>query len=62
MIGSGGVHFVDGGGITPSNIAQAGAGRASSIRDPRLHLLRHGIRFDLNGHGGDSTFGRSGGR
>jgi hypothetical protein len=48
VIGSGGVHVVDGTGVTHSNIAEAEPQRALSMFDVRLHVLAAGDAFDLS--------------
>ncbi|WP_205679495.1 hypothetical protein [Brevundimonas lutea] len=47
MIGSGAVYVVDGEEASHSNIAEAGADRALSMFDVRVHVLSSGDSFDL---------------
>ncbi len=48
VIGSGAIYVVDGEGASHSNIAEAGADRALSMFDVRMHVLSSGDAFDLD--------------
>lgn len=47
VLGRGAVYFVDGGGVTESNIADGKEGSTLSIYDITLHVLSQGDKFDL---------------
>jgi cyanophycinase len=46
VVGSGAVYVVDGTGISYSSLAQRNGKSKLALHDVRLHLLRHGDRFD----------------
>ncbi|CAA9263524.1 MAG: Cyanophycinase [uncultured Chloroflexi bacterium] len=48
VIGSGGVHVVDGAGISYSSLVERDSHSKIGLHDVRLHVLRQGHRFDLN--------------
>ena len=47
VVGEGGVHMVDGRGVTYTNLTEEERDRTLSVFDAKLHLLSQGDEFDL---------------
>jgi cyanophycinase len=47
VVGSGAVYVIDGSGISHSNVSEQHQDEILSIFDVRMHVLKHGDKFDL---------------